>query len=47
VWPAWRCGAAVYGPGDSSLDHTPRESMDLDDLRRGTAVLRHALQALR
>ena len=47
VWPAWRCDAAVYGPGDSSLDHTPHESIDIDDLRRGTAVLRHALRALR
>jgi [amino group carrier protein]-lysine/ornithine hydrolase len=47
VWPAWGCDAAVYGPGESSLDHTPRESIDIDDLRRGTAVLRHAVQALR
>jgi LysW-gamma-L-lysine carboxypeptidase len=47
VWPAWRCDAAVYGPGDSSLDHTPRESIDVDDLCSGTAVLRHALQGLR
>jgi LysW-gamma-L-lysine carboxypeptidase len=47
VWPAWRCDAAVYGPGDSSLDHTPRESIDVDDLRRGTAVLRRALLGLR
>jgi [amino group carrier protein]-lysine/ornithine hydrolase len=47
VWPAWRCDAAVYGPGDSSLDHTPRESMDVDDLRRGAAVLRHAIAGLR
>lgn len=47
VWPAWRCDAAVYGPGDSSLDHTPRESMDVDELRRGAAVLRHAIAGLR
>lgn len=47
VWPAWRCDAAVYGPGDCSLDHTPHESIAVEDLRRGTAVLASALRALR
>lgn len=47
VWPAWRCAAAVYGPGDCSLDHTPHESIAVEDLRRGSAVLRSAVQALR
>lgn len=47
VWPGWRCDAAVYGPGDCSLDHTPVESMEIDELLRGTAVLRSALAALR
>ncbi len=47
VWPVWRCAAAVYGPGDSSLDHTPHESIDIEELRRGSDVLRRTLVALR
>ncbi|MHB8719061.1 MAG: M20/M25/M40 family metallo-hydrolase [Candidatus Dormibacteria bacterium] len=47
VWPVWRCAAAVYGPGDCSLDHTAIESMSLDDLARGTAVIAGAVEALR
>ncbi len=37
--PAWRCPAAVYGPGDSHLDHTDREALDLEDLRKSVRVL--------
>ena len=47
VAPAWGCAAAVYGPGDCSLDHTPRESIDIAELRRGSVVLRDAVAALR
>lgn len=47
VLPAWRCPAAVYGPGDSSLDHTPHESIEIDELRRGSRVLELAVAALR
>ena len=47
VWPAWRCPAAVYGPGDCSLDHTPHESIAIGDLLRGTAILRSVVGALR
>jgi LysW-gamma-L-lysine carboxypeptidase len=47
VWPGWRCDAAVYGPGDCSLDHTPHESIEVDELRRGSAVLQAAVAALR
>jgi LysW-gamma-L-lysine carboxypeptidase len=47
VLPAWRCPAAVYGPGDCSLDHTPHESIAVSDLRRGTDVLEAAVRALR
>lgn len=46
VLPVWRCPAAVYGPGDSSLDHTPDESIELDELRRGTDILEIALRSL-
>jgi [amino group carrier protein]-lysine/ornithine hydrolase len=47
VLPAWECDAAVYGPGDCSLDHTPHEAIDIEELRRGSVVLRSALQSLR
>jgi LysW-gamma-L-lysine carboxypeptidase len=47
VLPLWRCPAAVYGPGDSGLDHTPNESIEIDELRRGSRVLEMAAAALR
>ena len=47
VWPQWRCPAAVYGPGDCSLDHTPHESIAIDELLRGTQVLAGAVRGLR
>jgi LysW-gamma-L-lysine carboxypeptidase len=47
VLPAWGCPAAVYGPGDCSLDHTPRESIDVGELRRGADVLEAAVRSLR
>ncbi|MFB6159943.1 MAG: [LysW]-lysine hydrolase [Haloferacaceae archaeon] len=36
---AWDCPMATYGPGDSSLDHTPEEHLDLEEFDRATAVL--------
>lgn len=46
VGPAWPVGAAVYGPGDSRLDHTDRESISARELHRSVAVLQHALPRL-
>jgi [amino group carrier protein]-lysine/ornithine hydrolase len=46
VAPAWRCPAVVYGPGDSSLDHTPAEHIDLDDYERAVDVLTDVLSRL-
>ncbi len=46
VAPAWRCPAVVYGPGDSSLDHTPNEHISLEEYGRAVAVLCAALRAL-
>jgi len=40
--PAWRCPAAAYGPGDSHLDHTDAESLEIDEIRRSDEVLRTA-----
>ena len=44
--PVWGCSALAYGPGDSKLDHTPDEAIDLDEFRRGVEVLNSALQQL-
>jgi [amino group carrier protein]-lysine/ornithine hydrolase len=47
VLPSWGCPAAVYGPGDCNLDHTPHESIDVSELRRGADILEAAVRSLR
>ena len=47
VAPIWKCPSVVYGPGDSNLDHTPKEHIELDDYRRAVFVLTDALSRLR
>jgi LysW-gamma-L-lysine carboxypeptidase len=44
--PAWKCPAVAYGPGDSSLDHTPREVLDIGELRRAVSVLKGTVERL-
>lgn len=39
VAPAWRCPAVAYGPGDSSLDHTPDEHIEVHEYLQGIRVL--------
>jgi LysW-gamma-L-lysine carboxypeptidase len=46
VGPAWGCPIAAYGPGDSSLDHTPDEHISVEEFRRGVGVLAQALTEL-
>jgi len=46
VGPAWNCPIIAYGPGDSALDHTPDEHIDLDEYLRAIRVLTHALEHL-
>ncbi len=46
VAPAWGCPALVYGPGDSSLDHTPDEHIRLDEYEKSVQVLCSALKGL-
>lgn len=43
VAPAWQCPAVAYGPGDSSLDHTPNEHLDLNEYSLAVQVLEKAL----
>jgi LysW-gamma-L-lysine carboxypeptidase len=44
--PRWRCPAVAYGPGDSHLDHTPEEAVDVEELERAADILTAALQEL-
>lgn len=46
VTPVWNVPALVYGPGDSSLDHTPEERISLDEYGRSVSVLTAALEDL-
>ena len=46
VAPVWQCPAVVYGPGDSALDHTPNEHINLKDYQNAVDVLSAALEKL-
>ncbi len=46
VAPVWKCPALVYGPGDSSFDHTPDEHISLEEYLESVLVLRAALKEL-
>lgn len=44
--PAWGVPIVAYGPGDSALDHTPNEYLDVAEYQRAQRVLTAALRAL-
>jgi LysW-gamma-L-lysine carboxypeptidase len=44
VGPAWQCPILAYGPGDSSLDHTPHEHIELSEYHRAISVLTSVLE---
>ena len=46
VAPAWSCPAVAYGPGDSSLDHTPDEHILLPEYERSRSVLTSVLRSM-
>ena len=46
VAPVWRCPIVAYGPGDSSLDHTPHEHLDLTEYWQAVLVLEQTLRNL-
>jgi LysW-gamma-L-lysine carboxypeptidase len=46
VAPAWNCPAVAYGPGDSSLDHTPGEHLSLAEFALAVDVLEKVLNQL-
>jgi LysW-gamma-L-lysine carboxypeptidase len=46
VGPVWNCPILAYGPGDSHLDHTPTERIELAEYRRSIDVLCDTLRDL-
>jgi acetylornithine deacetylase/succinyl-diaminopimelate desuccinylase-like protein len=46
VGPRWNCPMVAYGPGDSSLDHTPQEHVSLAEYNNSVQVLAHAFDTL-
>lgn len=46
VGPAWGCPILAYGPGDSSLDHTPDEHIEIEEFLKSVSVLAQALENL-
>ncbi|NTV62828.1 MAG: [LysW]-lysine hydrolase [Oscillochloris sp.] len=46
VGPAWGCPIVAYGPGDSRLDHTPNEHVEVSEYYKAIAVLTDVLAQL-
>jgi LysW-gamma-L-lysine carboxypeptidase len=46
VAPVWGCPTVAYGPGDSSLDHTPHEHLPLHDYWQAVLVMEATLRNL-
>jgi LysW-gamma-L-lysine carboxypeptidase len=46
VGPVWKCPIVAYGPGDSSLDHTPNEHIAIDEYVQAIDVLQKVLESL-
>lgn len=46
VGPAWGCQIVAFGPGDSNLDHTPEEHVEVSEWQRGVTVLADVLRRL-
>ncbi len=46
VGPAWGCPIVAYGPGDSRLDHTPDEHIEIEEYLQAITVLTDVLTQL-
>ncbi len=46
VGPIWQCPIVAYGPGDSKLDHTPHEHVDVEEYLKAIEVLTIVLQEI-
>jgi LysW-gamma-L-lysine carboxypeptidase len=46
VGPIWGCPIVAYGPGDSSLDHTPDEHVSVAEFERSVVVLENVIRKI-
>jgi LysW-gamma-L-lysine carboxypeptidase len=46
VGPVWGCPVLAYGPGDSRLDHTPQEHLEVEEYLKAIRILTRVLEAL-
>jgi [amino group carrier protein]-lysine/ornithine hydrolase len=46
VAPGWGCPAVAYGPGESSLDHTPNEHLSISEYHKSVEILTNVLSSL-
>jgi len=46
VAPQWNCPLLAYGPGDSSLDHTPHEHIEIEEYGKSIDVLESVLRTI-
>ena len=46
VGPIWNCPIVAYGPGDSTLDHTPNEHLVIEEYLRAIDILQTVLTNL-
>ena len=44
VGPVWQCPIVAYGPGDSSLDHTPEEHVEIAEFERSVRILTRVIE---
>ncbi len=44
--PVWECPIVAYGPGDSILDHTPNEHVNIAEFERSVAILENVIRKL-
>ncbi len=44
--PSWQCPILAYGPGNSSLDHTPWEHIEIEDYLKAVKVWERVLKLL-
>jgi LysW-gamma-L-lysine carboxypeptidase len=46
VAPIWNCPTVAYGPGDSSLDHTPHEHISITEYKQSINILEKVLRQI-
>ena len=46
VAPQWNVPMLAYGPGDSSLDHTPNEHLELEEYKKAVVILTTTFEQL-